>query len=121
MTLGASPSLIRSSVAAVRSRHTDIGFAPPPEREARVQAYNEGCRVASGDSQESNHPTLAAYAMAFDAAQATYFRAESECVGDCAGYTAVLSGKEAEAPKNLQFSPWFQRNFSPNVPLLGGF
>jgi hypothetical protein len=29
MMLGASPSLIRSSVAAVQSRHTDFGFAPP--------------------------------------------------------------------------------------------
>jgi hypothetical protein len=47
--------------------------------------------------------------------------AEPECVGDCAGYTAVLSGRGAEAPENLQFSPWFRRNFSPEVPLLGGF
>jgi hypothetical protein len=30
MTLGASPSLIRNSVVAVRSRHTDFGFAHPP-------------------------------------------------------------------------------------------
>jgi hypothetical protein len=29
MMLGASPSLIRSSVAAVQSRHTDFGFTPP--------------------------------------------------------------------------------------------
>lgn len=60
---------------AVEAHRLGICTRPPD----RVQAYNEGYRVASGDSQESNHATLAADAMAFDAAQATYFRRTRMC------------------------------------------
>jgi hypothetical protein len=95
--LGASPSLIRSTVAAAQSRHTDFMFEPPLNGKLEFKRMtkavgslqDEGSRVTAGDAQAPDHASLEAPP---DTAQGPFPSAESKCAGKGAGYTAVLPG-----------------------------